>query len=101
MNLFDDIPSGSNEVIDVLLSSQNVRIERIVSNGQPSQDGFWYDQDQTEWVMLLCGTATLEFESGERKDLTSGSCLLIPSHLKHRVSQASRDAMWLAVHLLK
>ena len=101
MNLFDDIPSADREIVDILLTSPNVRIERIVSNGQPSPDGFLYDQEQEEWVVLLCGTATLEFEGEKRKELKVGSYFLIPSHLKHRVCQVSRDAVWLAVHLRK
>ena len=50
-NLFEDLPSDlSKEVIEILAQSKNIRIERIVSFGQSSPDGFWYDQEQAEWV---------------------------------------------------
>jgi cupin 2 domain-containing protein len=81
-----------------LLKSGNLRIERIVSNGQASPDGFWYDQEQHEWVVILKGTASLKFDSGEGVDLTAGDHLLIESHARHRVEKVSADAIWLGVH---
>ena len=61
-NLFADLPSDlTEELVDVLARGQGVRIERIVSTGQASPEGFWYDQDQHEWVMVLKGEAGLVF----------------------------------------
>jgi cupin 2 domain-containing protein len=77
-----------------------VKIERIVSNGQPSPTDFWYEQEQDEWVTLIQGAATLEFKHGEKKEMQAGDYLLIPSHLKHRVSKVSRDGVWLEIHFL-
>lgn len=62
-NVFADIPrSLPNELVTTLIESDNVRIERIVSFGHVSPNGFWYDQDYNEWVMVLKGAATVRFE---------------------------------------
>jgi len=97
-NLFQIYPTTNVEVIEDRLQLDGVKIERIISNGQPSPANVWYDQEQDEWVLLAQGTATLEFKHGEKKEMQAGDYLLIPSHLKHRVSEVSRDAVWLAVH---
>jgi cupin 2 domain-containing protein len=77
-----------------------VRIERILSRAQASPEGFWYDQAQPEWVVLLRGSATLSFAGQDKMDLQAGDYLLIPAHLKHRVDRVSEDALWLAVHFV-
>jgi len=100
-NLFENLPPGSRETMEVLFQSGSVRIERIVSHGEASPAGFWYDQESDEWVALLRGTATLEYLGGEQKSLRAGDYLLIPAHLKHRVSEVSQDALWLALHFQK
>jgi hypothetical protein len=46
------------EVTDALVAAPGLRIERIVSLGQASRPGFWYDQPEAEWVLLLEGAAT-------------------------------------------
>ena len=62
-NLFADIPARlAQEEITTLMSSADLRIERIVSRGQSSPPGFWYDQPQAEWVIVLAGCAELTFE---------------------------------------
>jgi len=84
-----------------LLSAGNVRIERIVSHGHASPPGFWYDQDQHEWVILLQGAARLLFERSERPiDLAPGDYIHIPPHEKHRVEWTPLDTptVWIAVH---
>ena len=54
MNLFADIPADlPEELIQTLLSTPCVRIERIISLGHGSPEGFWYDQEWHEWVLLL------------------------------------------------
>lgn len=68
-NLFDDLPApGGDEDFRTLFERAGVRIERIVSTGQSSPPGFWYDQDSFEWVALLAGAARLRFadEAQER-----------------------------------
>ena len=72
--------------------------EQFISHGQGTTAGCWYDQGDPEWVLLVRGTATLQFEAGESLALKAGDYLLIPAHLKHRVECCSDDALWLALH---
>ena len=61
--LLVDVPRHSpNELFTTLLDDARVRIERIVSHSHASPEGFWYDQDQHEWVVVLKGAARLRFE---------------------------------------
>lgn len=63
LNLFTDVPANlPDELLTTLLETSNVRIERIVSQGHISPKGFWYDQDENEWVIVLKGAARLQFE---------------------------------------
>ena len=98
-NLFDQFPdSFPQELMDRLVDSPSLHIDRIVSNGCPSPEGFWYDQAESEWVVLLRGTAALRFDDGRAIPLAAGDYLLIPPHDRHRVEKVSKDAIWLAVH---
>ena len=99
-NIFDQIPEKApEELVTELLSKEGVRIERIVSFGQGSPDGFWYDQKENEWVLLLEGSATLCFEEGDLVDLAPGDYLSIPFGKRHRVEKTdpSRRTIWLAI----
>lgn len=101
MNLFDDIPAElPAELFQTLLEAGNVRIERIVSQGHASPAGFWYDQPQSEWVLVVSGAARLVIEGGEPVELRAGSYLNIPAHTRHRVEWTDPDqpTVWLAVH---
>lgn len=99
LNLFNTQPAGiKTEQFISILRRPGFNLEYIVSHGQPSEPGFWYDQDDAEWVLLARGWAVLEFENGEPLELTTGDYLLIPAHCKHRVSSCSDDAVWLALH---
>ena len=89
------------EATEVLASGQDVRIERIVSTGQSSPDGFWYDSDQWEWVAVLSGEGKLRFE--EEPDflhLKAGDHITIAPHKRHRVEWTSptEPTIWLAVY---
>lgn len=100
-NLFAGLPKNlPEELIENLVVSENVRVERIVSTGQSSPPGFWYDQDENEWVIILRGSAALEF-AGETKlrRMKCGDWLLIPVHQKHRIvaTASDRPTVWLAV----
>ena len=86
-----------NEELHSLVETSGARLDYIVSHGHPSPEGFWYDQDRPEWVLLVKGTATLEFEDGTLA-LCAGDTLTIPAHLKHRVIEVSEDSIWLALH---
>lgn len=99
MNLFCMPPEGfEGEFAEILAKGPDVRIERIVSSGQASEPGFWYDQSEDEWVLLVSGQAELQFEDGTVA-LSPGDSLLIPAHTKHRVSITSRTppCFWLCV----
>ena len=100
-NLFRDIPTElPEEWIETLAETETLRIERIVSTGQSSPPGFWYDQDEDEWVLLVEGAAVLRFEDepGPRH-LAPGDWLFIPAHRRHRVEETAPDrrTVWVAV----
>ncbi len=104
-NLFANAPERSaeeEEVTTILAQFPGARIERILSTGQSSQPGFWYDQEQAEWVVLLSGSAGLLFE-GEAapRMLRPGDYIEIPAHARHRVewTDADEPTVWLAVHV--
>ncbi len=99
-NILAELPDASAaEVVETLLARPGVRIERIVSHGQSSPNGFWYDQDEHEWVLLLSGSAALEIEGEGLRELASGDFLFLPAHRRHRVTwtAADRETVWLAV----
>ena len=93
--------SGSSEGEEflTLLETSAVRIERIVSHAKSSPDGFWYDQPDDEWVMVLRGRATLEFDPSGPVEMGAGDHVFIPRHIRHRVAATTADTIWLAVHL--
>ena len=99
-NLFAHIPTElPQELFGTLLAAPNVRIERIVSPGHSSRPGFWYDQEQHEWVLLVQGSARLQFEE-ELVELKPGDFVNIPAHTRHRVeaTDPSQATIWLAIH---
>ncbi|HRZ43063.1 MAG TPA: cupin domain-containing protein [Bacteroidales bacterium] len=105
-NLYAGIPEKvlrDIEFTEILHHSQLVRIERIISTGQVSPEGFWYDQAEDEWVALLDGEAEIAFSDQPAIRLTRGDHLLIPAHCRHRVSFTSTNppAVWLAVFIRK
>jgi cupin 2 domain-containing protein len=101
MNLMHDIPARmEEELVDILARGERVRVERIVSWGQASPAGFWYDQPEHEWVALLAGAARLRFAEGDRVvSLAPGDALMIPAHVRHRVewTDPGQPSVWLAV----
>lgn len=77
------------------------RNQRIVSTGQVTLEGRWYDQDAHEWVMVVEGAARLRIEGeSEERELGEGDWILLPAHCRHRVTwtRASPPTIWLAVH---
>lgn len=89
------------EIVETLLERPGARIERIVSTGQATPAGEWYDQPGDEWVALLTGRATIRFADGVLHEMGPGDWLLIPARARHRVEATSEDppCVWLAVHL--
>lgn len=94
-------PDLSGEQTAVLAAHPGAVVERIVSTGQASPPGFWYDQDWVEWVVVLAGEAGLRIE-GEAapRSLSPGDHVELPPRVRHRVEWTSADppTVWLAVH---
>ena len=89
---------GRGEFFDTLLRGGcGLRVERIVSHGQVTPEGEWYDQNQDEWVAVLEGEARLQYADGRELRLGKGDCVFLPRHEKHRVSYTSSPCFWLAV----
>ncbi|MGE0859577.1 MAG: cupin domain-containing protein [Gammaproteobacteria bacterium] len=86
------------ERITELAAGRRFHLEHILSGDHASAPGFWYDQADDEWAILLSGRVVLEFEAGE-VELGAGDAVLIPAHLRHRVAR-SENAIWLALHVL-
>ncbi len=100
-NLHGDIPpAGPEEHVEILQRWPGGRIERIISHGHASPAGFWYDQPEAEWVLLVAGEAELRFEDEpEPRKLMAGDWLHIAPRRRHRVEQTSNHGptVWLAV----
>ncbi|MDR5759636.1 cupin domain-containing protein [Caballeronia sp. LZ035] len=93
--------SSMEEQVDALANAPGVTVERIVSMGHASPEGFWYDDPRAEWVVLLSGAAVLEFEAdASRRHLRPGDYVLIEPHCRHRVAwtHESEPSVWLAVY---
>lgn len=100
-NIFELIPDEiSSELFENIVTSENIRIERIISKGHFSPESGWYDQDENEWVIVLKGQAKIEFDSQAPVHLVIGSYLNIPAHTLHKVSWTDPDTetIWLAIY---
>ncbi|MGA2061558.1 MAG: cupin domain-containing protein [Thermoguttaceae bacterium] len=101
-NIFDGIPSElGKELFTTIHTAKKFRLERIVSHGQCSPQGFWYDQNENEWLIVLEGNASIQFDGDpESVELHPGSYLNIPAHVKHRLARTSQtqQTVWLAIH---
>ncbi|MBE0367601.1 cupin domain-containing protein [Pseudoalteromonas sp. MMG013] len=99
-NLLSQLPiNTTKEHFEELIATKQTRIERIVSFGQTSPNSGWYNQTEHEWVMVLEGSGTIEFECGQSVTLNKGDYLNIPAHTKHKVSHTALNqaTVWLAV----
>lgn len=98
-NLFSPVTKSDEEFCEIIISGKSggSRAERIISHGHVSPPGFWYDQDEWEFVAVLQGDAELEFESGTVR-MNPGDWVVIPAHFRHRVSYTSETppCVWLA-----
>jgi cupin 2 domain-containing protein len=101
-NLFSRIPGSlKDEIFETLLKTDHFILERIVSSGQTTPPGKWYDQDTNEWVILLSGNAGLLFEGeGKMQMMRPGDYVSIPAHKRHRVewTDTGQKTVWLALH---
>jgi cupin 2 domain-containing protein len=102
-NLLETLPDSPQieEKFEPLVRTSAMLIERIVSTGQVTPEGEWYDQERDEWVMVLSGAARLRIEGeDEDRELAAGDWIHLPAHCRHRVTWTD-DApctIWLAVH---
>jgi len=104
-DLFFGLPAapmdqGAEEQVLALVARPGVRVERIVSTGQASPPGYWYDQAEDEFVVLLAGEALLTIEGRpEPLRLTPGTWVDLPARCRHRIewTQADPPTVWLAV----
>ena len=90
-NLLSNLPASSrHEVIEPLVETSSLRLERIVSTGQATPAGQWLVQDWDEWVVLLAGEAKLliEGESAPRA-MRPDDWIVIPAGVRHRVEWTS------------
>jgi len=101
-NLFCHIPAQlSEEFVEILVKTTYFHLERIVSQGQATPPGQWYDQETHEWVALLSGGAGLLLEGDpEPVVMRPGDHLLIPARRRHRVewTDPTQQTVWLALH---
>ena len=102
-NLLTSLPSACDaEMTETLITAHGIRLQRIISFGQVSPEGFWYDQKEAEWVMLLTGRARLVIagEADERV-LGPGDAVYLPAHCRHRVEWTDPDhpTVWLALFI--
>jgi len=102
-NIYAAIPKLlPEEQFVTLLKQPYAHIERIVSKGHSTPTGQWYDQAWDEWVLVLQGQATIQYQqSGTSISMKTGDYLLIPAHTRHRVEWTDTEVntVWLAIHL--
>ncbi|MDY0189598.1 MAG: cupin domain-containing protein [Desulfuromonas sp.] len=99
-NIFASVPDAfHHEVVDELLNNSSVRVERILSKGHSSDEDFWYDQAENEWVVVVRGAGTILFADDREVHLHAGDYINIPAHTKHRVTWTDPDVvtLWLAI----
>jgi cupin 2 domain-containing protein len=102
-NLFADVSAASTdeEAFSEIFARPGLKIERIISQGQASPPEFWYDQVWNEWVIVLKGSAKLQFEDEPATwALGVGDYVFIPARKRHRVewTEPQQPTVWLAVH---
>jgi cupin 2 domain-containing protein len=100
-NIFQNLAANlEEEEFTKLAGSMSTKIERIVSTGHHSPEGYWYDQEDNEWVLVLQGRGVIEYENGRVIELNVGDYLNIPAHQRHWVRETSQNepTVWLAVY---
>jgi cupin 2 domain-containing protein len=100
-NIRDNIPAKlSEEYFEDIITGNDFKLERIISEGHSSPEDFWYDQDKNEFVFLVSGSAELVYDDGQKFSLKEGDYLVIPAHQKHRVEKTDsrQKTYWLALH---
>lgn len=97
-NIFGNVPKGlGEEFFENIISTKNMKVERIISQGHTTPIGEWYDQDKNEFVLVLKGSAELLFEKGQVIKMGEGDYIIIPAHVKHRVEKTDEETVWLTI----
>ena len=96
MNIYDYLTPQSGEIFTTLLEHKNIKINRIVSSDD--LDVKVYIQEEDEWLVVLEGEATLLLND-EKKTLSKGDTLFIPSKTPHRILSTQSGTVWLTVHI--
>ncbi len=99
-NILAGIQRTGEEQTDSLLHQPAFELERIVSRGNTTPEGEWYDQDRDEWVFVVLGRATLTFDKAGTVHLNPGDYVHIPARCRHRVdwTDPQCETVWLALH---
>jgi cupin 2 domain-containing protein len=94
-----DSPLAGAESFKELTRAGGARVERIASRAVINGD--WHEQAWAEFVLLLAGSAALEFADGATRELKPGDWALLPALCRHRVAwtDPAGETLWLAVHL--
>jgi cupin 2 domain-containing protein len=95
-NLTNNIRTSDSEIFETLFKNGLIKIERIISNSQKSPEGFWYDQEEYEFVMVIKGSSALQFEK-ETVELKANDYVIIEPHEKHRILYTKKPTVWLCV----
>jgi len=93
-------PADGQELTTLLLETATLRLERIHSCRAASPPGFWYDQAEEEWVLLLQGSARIRFaDEAMDLELNRGDVLSIPAGRRHRLeaTDGPPGTIWLAL----
>ncbi|WP_052341209.1 hypothetical protein [Salinarimonas rosea] len=96
-------PRGRNifaetAVIESLIETEEVRLERVISHGQRSAAAAC-TQGVHEWLVVLKGGTVLELD-GEKRRLGPGDHVFIPAEMKNRVAETATfdETIWLAAY---
>lgn len=99
-NIFENIElAGEEEQFDLLQKGLHYRIERIVTSGHSSPEGFYYEQENDEWIFLVQGEVILEMEE-KYVQMKTGDHLFIPKNCRHRIEKSSVEPVCIWVCIL-
>ncbi len=98
--LAKSIPKKGQEEKYLLKESADWRLELIVSCNFSNEEGFWYDQREHEWILLLRGNASLKLKNPDVLiNLSVGDNLYLTPHRMHRVERTDPEpgTVWLTL----
>lgn len=93
-------PPPGQELKQIIHEGLHWRLELIISSSASSKDGFWYDQEEHEWILILRGSARINLKKPDvLVDLSVGDHLYLHSHRLHRVERTDPEpgTTWLAL----